>query len=271
MGNNKMIKALYKSLFRLAQKFDNNTTSKALLYRPPPSSSSADSVFRSASQIHFNAILDKILGRQRLFYHPSRMDQSLKAIVRKEFRNSKSKISLNSRLDVGFSLLRQVSTLWVNYEQEVQYRAAVDSIMKEHSATALLSSPPSPSKQQSNKKKKESKLDVTPAPVTVQAGVLLAAHPMLHGDMHRSLVLVVEHSEEHSYGVVLNKALSQSQHTVRSGVSGVRVEGFYEAFGVSGTGYIRALQSRMQCVCVCECVCVFVSVCVCDLSLYIYM
>lgn len=231
-----MIRTLYKSLLRLAIKYDSNVPAKALLYRLPPSSSSVDSVFRSAAQIHFNAVMDKVLGRQRLFYHPTRMDQSLKAIVNKEFRNSKSKISLNSRLDVGFSLLRQLSTLWVNYDQEVLYHQSVEAILHHHKATsaktAAADTPPKKEeKEKKAKAKSKEKLDITPAPATVQEGTLLAAHPMLHGDMHRALVLVVEHGEDYSYGVVLNKA--ETGHSVRSGVSGVKLRGFYEAFGVS--------------------------------------
>lgn len=237
MTGNKLITTLYKAFYKLALKYDKNVPAKAMLYRLPPSSSSADSVFRSAPQIHFNGILDKILGRQRLFYHPSRMDQSLKAIVRKEFRNNKSKVSLNSRIDVGFSLLRQLSALWVTYEQEVQYRVDIENMLTEHRAS--ITDTESDKKVSSKKKKSVSskplKLDATTAPVTIQPGVIVAAHPMVHGDMHRTLVLIVEHNEEYTYGVVLNKA--QADHsspawTVRSGVSGLRVKGFYDAFGV---------------------------------------
>lgn len=260
MTGNTLIKTLYKSLFKLAQKYDKNIPAKAILYRLPPSSSSADSVFRSAAQIHFNAVMDKVLGRQRLFFHPTRMDQSMKAIVQKEFRNTKSKISLNSRLDVGFSLLRQLTSLWVMFEQEVQYRMAVDNLLMAHRAntsprstsTALDTdsdasggidsrSTTSGKKSSSTKKKKtpaanSSKLDVTTAPATIQDGVIIAAHPMVHGDMHRSLVLIVEHTAEYTYGVILNKAEGpvSPARTVRGGVSGLRVDGFYDAFGVSG-------------------------------------
>jgi hypothetical protein len=243
MGSNKMIKALYKSIFKLAQKFDKNVPAKALLYRLPPV---AEQLFKSSSQLHFTLMMDKLIGRQRLFYHPTRLDQSFKAIVRKEFRNNKSKISLNSRLDVGFAMLRQLSTLWVNYDQEVQYILAVESITNGQDASITDSSDSdsgTDAKKSTKQKKKEdkekqkknkTKINVTAAPAIIQEGVILAAHPMVHGDLHRSLVLVVDHTEEFSYGVIINKA--RTQHTVTTGVSGLRLDGFYEAFGVSTCG-----------------------------------
>jgi hypothetical protein len=267
MSSNKMIKTMYKSFYKLAIKYDKSVAAKSLLYRLPSSLphslttttkgstsvTSSDSIFRSASQIHFNAMIDKALGPNRVFFPTTRLTHSLKSIIQKEFRNRKSKISLTSRLDVGFSLLRQLSTLWVNYEQEMNYKVAVDDLLaKHHAATTTTTtgngsgsddksvnvsvsectSGNSTSKEKKLKKKlkKESKLDVTTAPATVQEGVVLAAHPMVHGDLHRALVLVVEHTEKFSYGVILNKA--ETQHTVRSGVSGVRLDGFYDAFGV---------------------------------------
>lgn len=262
MSSNKMIKTMYKSFYKLAIKYDKSVAAKSLLYRLPSSLphsltttakgstsvTSSDSIFRSASQIHFNAMIDKALGPNRVFFPTTRLTHSLKSIIQKEFRNRKSKISLTSRLDVGFSLLRQLSTLWVNYEQEMNYKVAVDDLLAKHYATTTngngsddksvnvsvseCTSGNSNSKEKKLKKKlkKESKLDVTTAPATVQEGVVLAAHPMVHGDLHRALVLVVEHTEKFSYGVILNKA--ETQHTVRSGVSGVRLDGFYDAFGV---------------------------------------
>lgn len=250
-----MIKTMYKSMFKLAQKFDKNMPAKTIIYRLPGESTTSDSVFRSESQLHFNATMDKILGRNRLFFHPTRMDLSMKSIVRKEFRNSKSKVSVNSRLDVGFSLFRQFSTLWAIYDQETKYMEEIDHVMLEYQLT---STSQCDGTKKSSKVKSSSKLDVTMAPVTIQAGVVLAAHPMVHGDMHRSLVLVVEHNESYSYGVMLNKA--GTQQTLRSGVSGVQVEGFYKAFGVSMCKKQRSMH-------VCVCVYVFVSVLLCQLAL----
>ena len=224
MSGNKLIRTLYRSLFKLAQKFDRNVPAKSLLYRPPQSS--ADSSFRSDCQLHFNSIVDKILGRQRLFYHPSRLDQSLRAIVRKEFRNRKSKVNLSSRVDVGFSLYRQLTLIFANYQQEVQCRDGESNYVENEVVVETSST-----MKKKRKKSSKSKLDVAAAPVTVQEGVILAAHPMIHGDLHRSLILIVQHNENCTFGVVLNKA--DTQHSVRTGVSGHSLDGFFEAFGVS--------------------------------------
>ena len=57
---------------------------------------------------------------------------------------------------------------------------------------------------------------------------------MVHGDMHRSLVLIVEDSEAYSYGVVLNRVTQD--FTVRGGVSALRLDGFCGGFGVGRVG-----------------------------------
>ena len=89
-----------------------------------------------------------------------------------------------------------------------------------------------PKEKENKKLPSKRRMKVTSAPLTVQAGVVLAAHPLISGgDLHQSLILLLEHSTHYSYGVVVNKA--STDHNVRNGVSGLDLEGFYDAFGVT--------------------------------------
>jgi putative AlgH/UPF0301 family transcriptional regulator len=194
-GNRILLKSLYAALMRLAWSFDRKRPAKALIYRESSSYNA-----KSGPTAYYASVLDKILGSS-LFFHPSKVDLSFKAIVRDEFRSNRP-IGENDRITAGFAFLRKFSAVWAQYE-------------------AI------PSNRPRKKIPKDDKFQVSFSQ-ELSVGSMLCAHPLIHGHQQRSIVLILEHSDKlGSYGVILNK---KTDHTVKSGIINLPLD-FTRSFG----------------------------------------
>jgi putative AlgH/UPF0301 family transcriptional regulator len=209
MSGNRVVKTLYCALLRLAMKFDKKRASKSMIYRPYVS----DREFKSHSTQYFASIVDKILDKGT-FYNPSRMDLSLKALVKSEFRKNSMKVESQVRINAAFAILRKFSSIWAQFEETTPITAK--RLSKEDRFKVSLTS-------------------------DINKGVLLCAHPMVNGAMQRSVVLLLEHTTDYSYGIIVNK---KSDHTLDSATLNLP-EDILTAFGgneVMYGGNIRRLQ-----------------------------
>mmetsp|Transcript_2917 Transcript_2917/g.4428 ORF Transcript_2917/g.4428 Transcript_2917/m.4428 type:complete len:377 (-) Transcript_2917:37-1167(-) len=203
-----VIKALYRDLIRLAGRFDKKRPAKSLIFRM-----STGKKLKSPSTIYYSSLLDKILDKGA-FFHPDRMDLQFKALVRSEFRKHSS-VSHADRIGAGFAVLRKFSSIWSQFER-TSYSRSNKKIPKEERFNVSLSS-------------------------EIYNGVMLCAHPMIHGSMQRSVVLILEHTDKYSYGIILNK---RTDHTVQSGILNLPEE-MVNIFGnniVFFGGNVRRLQ-----------------------------
>ena len=210
MAGYRVGKSLYGSLLRLAAKFDKNRPAKFMIYRPVIS----DKDFQSSSTLYFAAIVDKIL-KKSTFYPPSNIDMSFKELVRSEFRESSIKLSHIDRINTAFAVLRKFSTIWAQFE-----------------STTLSSSV--------KKNDKDDKFSIA-STSGIQRGVMLCAHPMVSGPMQRAVVLLLEHNDEYSYGIIINK---KTDHTLATATRNLP-DDILAAFGdcaVSFGGNVRRLQ-----------------------------
>ena len=208
MSNNRVVKSLYGSLLRLASKFDRKRPAKAMIFRP----TNSEREFKSGSTLYFAAVIDKILGKS-IFYHHSKMDMSFKALVRSEFRKSSLQVSPIDRINTAFAILRKFSSIWAQFEgtKSVAKRLAKDA---------------------------KYKITVTS---DIRSGVLLCSHPMINGPMQRAVVLLLEHNDEYSYGIIINK---KTDHTLATATRNLP-DDVLAAFGdcaVSFGGNVRRLQ-----------------------------
>lgn len=181
--NSSVIRTLYAAIYRLAVKFDQKRASKALLYRLTPSADRR--YYKTSSTFYYSTILDQILGSQ-MFYSPNRIDNSFKSFVRSEFRRVTPEISAADRITAGFAFLRKFSTLWVQYENSTGRPRK--RISKDEKFVI----------QYCNK---------------LSSGVMLCAHPMVPGYMQRAIVLLLEHNEHGSYGIIINKKTDHNVDT----------------------------------------------------------
>lgn len=178
-----VIRTLYAALYRLAGKFDQKRASKALIYRLTPVNDRR--YYKSPSTFYYSSVVDQILG-SAMFYHPTRIDNSLKSFLRSEFRKVMSDISTSDRITAGFAFLRKFSSLWVQYENSVgkpRKRISKDEKFRVKFCNKL------------------------------STGVMLCAHPMVPGYMQRAIVLVLEHNEHGSYGIIINKKTDHNVDT----------------------------------------------------------
>ena len=187
-NSNVVMKTLYSALLRLAISFDKKRASKALIYRVK-----LEREFKSPSTSYYSSILEQILGSST-FYPPNRIDNSLRAIVRLEFRKESSQVLVSDRITAGFAFLRIFSKLWSQYEKSIG--RSRKRIPKEEKFKVSLV----------NK---------------LENGVMLCAHPMLHSYMQRAVILILEHSEKGSYGIIINK---KTDHNVESSTLNLPIE-----------------------------------------------
>ena len=152
-------------------------------------------------------MLDRILGPQRSLYQPVGSVVSFVDLVRRESRTPHPLYTVSTRVDAGFAAVRTLSSIWnhytsIEYDSEENYE---DDDMNEddghadgsHADTAL------PRGRRGDDEGGPLAAEVSLAP-TMCAGMLLVAHPMLQGPLHRSVVLVIEHTTRGSYGLVIN-------------------------------------------------------------------
>jgi putative AlgH/UPF0301 family transcriptional regulator len=175
----RVILALYKSLLRTAGRFDRSPCAKALLYRSqrPPTA-----VNMQTCDGYYAVLLERIFQRGLLFT-PDRNSFSFSKLIKAEFRK-KNDIPVETKMECAFKGIRKFSSDWGIYEGLVAGRGAAEA--------GRAADPPPEGR----------------APVAgidrVFAGCVLAAHPLLHGPLSRAVILVLQHDNTGSYGVVIN-------------------------------------------------------------------
>jgi putative transcriptional regulator len=202
MGADRVVKGLYRSLMRMAAKFDASAESKMLLYRK-----SNDPLHDSGASVYFSRLTDELLGGHRNMLSPLAVDTvSIRALVRSKFREQIPDISQSDRVDACFNVVRKLSSVWSSYQKLVMLeRRTVNSCS-----------------------------DIIAAPAdSLERGVLLVSHPLLDGPMRRAVVLVLEHGEHGSYGLVINRPTTYSLYEACGGLP----QSVYDTFGTKTVNY----------------------------------
>jgi len=222
---------------------------------------------RSAASFYYNSILDTMLLSSN-FYRPHVADFSLTEFLRKEFRSRDTvvgSVALPDRLDVSLLYMKKLSTTWKSFSG-----SSKESQSMESSSSTMPSTTADAEKTATKKKAMESRqmtktntntttntqkdntafdtaqryLGRIKASVTLNLtpGTLLIAHPLVSGPLHRSVVLLLEHSVDNgSYGIVINR---RTDHTISSAVKNLPHE-LVQVFGgnrVHFGGMVRRLQ-----------------------------
>ena len=216
MAKNRVARSLYRSLLKIARNFEETPACKVLLYRTDLYNTN-----KSAAAKYYTNVLSDLFEKDSYLYQPKGGSKSLVEIIRVESRTVSDKISNAERLDAGFAALRKLSSLWSIYNtQESDDEGDSNNPGDEEHFSAL-----------------ESEVSLAPA---LSSGVLLLAHPMLQGPLHRSVILLLEHNSKGSYGVVINH---RTGHSIRSSVKNLP-ENILETFGhrsVAFGGMVRRL------------------------------
>lgn len=180
----RVVLSLYRSLLRLAGKFDGAEPAKALLFR----SSYPKNLDCTTGDGYYNTVVDRIFDKA-LLWAPEKLSFSLSDVIKSEFRKQKD-ISLDIRMQGAFKGIRKFSSVWSTYDKAIAREGEVGVGQQE---------PMLPPR--------------TPAAAVCQpftgfdrvfSGVVLAAHPLVHGPLSRSVVLILQHDSNGSYGVVIN-------------------------------------------------------------------
>ena len=217
---------------------------------------------------YYNEVLDKILEHRFMYLPPTNLScdvspqrksinnsEHFKTITRKEFHEEKDNLSIDERIDAAFAFLRKFSMVWSRhkgleendiigifeqyqheYEQQHQDNSKEKIVTADNKEEAVL--------QQNEREKQinelKSQLMITPS-TDLKPGIILAAHPILTGPLHRTVILLLEHTTTASYGIVLNRPTS---HILSSAVKNLPQE-FVSQFGpcrVSFGGMVRRMQ-----------------------------
>ena len=186
MTKNRVTRSLYRSLIKVARNFDSIPACKSLLYRTEIYHNHS-----SPAAKYYTNLLNRLFDKDSFLLKPKDDSISLVNLVREETRAIKDDVGTADRLDAGFAALRKLSSLWGIYsnrdeeEDEEDDNGSPSPALDELEAYSLL--------------KSDVKLSTALA-----SGVLLVAHPMLQGPLHRSVILLLEHNSKGSYGVVIN-------------------------------------------------------------------
>jgi putative transcriptional regulator len=208
-----VLQNLYRSLLRISSLFDKSPSAKSIIYLKHQVK---DEVNSDGVGQYYSSIVKEYI-KNRLFYHPSlSSSDSMHDFVKKQFRQQNPSIVLSDRIDAGFGFLRKLTSLRASYESHARGLVA-----------------------------KVAPLNV-PFPVVTLAeaplsGVLLVSHPMVQGPLQRSVILILDHSETGSYGLVINRP---TNHSVKTAVANLPVE-LLKHFGdsnVSFGGMVRRMQ-----------------------------
>jgi putative transcriptional regulator len=213
----KLERIMYRALYRVARKFDRNPQAKSLIHRSKNGTESPGISF-----IYYEEIMNKLLGRRNLFLPPHLM--SFRQLLNEETRKTGG-VDNSTKTDAAIALIRRLSSVWRSYE----------SIFDQQSSNLVSSS----SKKKSNLPSKDfvrfqEKNDIHP-------GYILVAHPLVAGPLHRSVILILDHSEKGTYGVVINRPTS---HTLDESVKNLPQE-MISKFGhanVAFGGMVRRMQ-----------------------------
>ncbi len=237
MGEKAVILRLYKSLLKLSSKFDAVPASKALIYR-----TSLDSNRKSLAARYYTQWLNTILSG-RLMYDPNEM-VSIAQTVKNEFRVPVIASKITYKIDAAFAVCRKLNSLWLCHESLVlkvpdSSEASViqinDLTAEANNSNSNIQAAPRGSFSAFMPTFAQWKDDIKP-------GTVLMSHPLLQGELSRSLILVVEHSAKGTYGLVLNRPnRSSSLESVVKNLPSSFLDTFKSSL-VSYGGPIRRLQ-----------------------------
>lgn len=257
------MRSLYRSILRLATRFDTYSLSKLLLYRNHLTTPSKVAN-RRASRYYHNILIRRLYRNEdeAKFISPRHHNNvSLVEIVKEEFRREnvmisedddtpdhdhpsssfssfsdpqqgmggvgaavaggsqggkESMVEITDRIDAAFTVLRKLSVIWKSF----------DSMYSEQQETLNALSSNKLSHTNDNNNNNNNNIDNSSHTDTSEAvadsggrqrdltvtesfallpGILLAAHPMVKGPLHRSVILLLEHNTQGTYGIVLNR------------------------------------------------------------------
>lgn len=238
-SRDKLVKELYRALYRTASRFDRESQAKTLIYR---GISRDKMTFEGpTSSMYYSQIIDQLLSQRRMYLPTSSM--KFKDIVNTNFRKPNQDFAIDDQIDAGFALYRKFTAIWENYTSfsSVLFSSLNGSKKEttEKRGNDTLANGPK-SKKKETLRQKEPFLPfeeaVSPAP-----GLVLISHPLINGPLHRTVILILEHTESGSYGIVVNRPTS---HTLKSAVKNLPRE-VAARFGdcpVNFGGMVRRMQ-----------------------------
>ena len=197
MAKNRVTRSLYRSLIKVARNFDSIPACKSLLYRTEIYHNHS-----SPAAKYYTNLLNRLFDKDSFLLKPKDDSISLVNLVREETRALKDDIATPDRLEAGFAALRKLSSLWSVYsnrDEDEEDDEEDDDDEEEDSSSADSSSAALDELEAYSLLKSDVTLSTALA-----SGVLLVAHPMLQGPLHRSVILLLEHNSKGSYGVVIN-------------------------------------------------------------------
>ena len=197
MAKNRVTRSLYRSLIKVARNFDSIPACKSLLYRTEIYHNHS-----SPAAKYYTNLLNRLFDKDSFLLKPKDDSISLVNLVREETRALKDDIATPDRLEAGFAALRKLSSLWSVYsnrDEDEEDDEDDDDDDEEDSSSGDFSSAALDELEAYSLLKSEVTLSTALA-----SGVLLVAHPMLQGPLHRSVILLLEHNSKGSYGVVIN-------------------------------------------------------------------
>jgi putative AlgH/UPF0301 family transcriptional regulator len=191
MSGSKVVIQLYRSLLRLGRRFDRFPSSKGLVFRR--NTFTDDQSNDGSLSRYYNQIISKVfLSDTAIFLSPSKYrsegrEYSFQSIIQREFRYSNEICGFNTlqRIDVSFIFLKKMSSLWNSYKHSVD----ADTIAISTAARSVV-------------EKKQLNVNLSSS---LSPGLILVSHPLLPGCLHRSVILLLEHSSKGSYGVIINR------------------------------------------------------------------
>jgi putative transcriptional regulator len=191
VNTSKLVRSLYRSLLKSGKRLDASPASKATIYISP--SSHLDDLDDAASK-YYHSIIEKVVDKSH-YMSPERCQEvSLSALVRKEFRSCD--VNNDVGLDVAIFCVKKMSMLTSVFNKCQQ------SITKPDGSSSREGS--------HNDGLELNFLEKTEKVTLLAPGTLLVAHPMMEGSFRRSVILILEHSDRGSYGLVINKSTDYS-------------------------------------------------------------
>lgn len=188
------------------------------------------------SGVHYNNLLNQILLPEKYVYTPvtSKERMTFVQIVRKEFRQKIDENVINSRdrVEAGFAIVRKFSSLWKYYlSMGIQPSEQVTHKNDTEHATTIIDDANQGSSPSFNVNLLSS----------IKPGVILLSHPMVDGPLRRSVILIIQHESQGTYGLVLNRPTDYDlKHSVK-GLSRQILKAFSKQ-RVSFGGMVKRLQ-----------------------------
>lgn len=215
----RVILSLYKSLLRLAGRFDKEPAAKTMLYRSQrPLSRAYSEEVLSEGDRYYGRALEKIF-HSAILLTPDKASQSFSDFIKHQFRKE-DEVNAASKIQCAFRTIRSFSSVWSMYS-----KYSIPNAIPQHA--------------------------VNPRPARVPRiltddlcpGVVLAAHPMVHGPLSRAVILLLQHDADGSYGVVINH---RSHRTLFEVVKNLP-DNVTSIFGSNPTHYGGPVK-RLQCI-----------------------